>query len=303
MHNRIERSMSLNSNQVKCFLALAETLNFTKAATRLYMTQPGLSHQIASLETELKTQLFIRNQKRVLLTPAGALLASELSGLQEAGERLIERVQTVGQGYTGELNIGLLEGQWMGADLTDLFRDYMQTYPNIDLRICQGSFGELRRQLQDGRIDAAFSLKFDIDGMDGMTWAPYDKDSAIFAVSRRLPIGQKEVITMEDMQKETFLIISPEDSRAGHEQIIAQFKQFGVNPEKIRFAPNLTTIMLWIEVGLGIGVVNMRSSIASNPDVRLIHEVPLEDASFCIAWRKQNLNPAFSLFLEMLQKQ
>ncbi|MBR5261963.1 MAG: LysR family transcriptional regulator, partial [Oscillospiraceae bacterium] len=147
----------MNSNQIKCFLALAETLNFTKAAARLYMTQPGLSHQIASLEAELKTQLFVRNQKRVLLTPAGALLAGELGALQEAGERLIERVQNVGQGYTGELNIGLIEGQWMGADLTDLFRDYMQKYPNIDLRICQGSFGELRRLLEDGKIDAEIS--------------------------------------------------------------------------------------------------------------------------------------------------
>ena len=292
----------MNSNQIKCFLALAETLNFTKAAARLYMTQPGVSHQIASLESELKTQLFIRNQKRVLLTPAGALLASELGVLQEAGERLVERVQTLGQGYTGELNIGLLEGQWMGTDLTDLFRDYMQRYPNIDLRVCQGSFGELRHQLQDGKIDAAISLRFDIEGMDGMTWISYDKDSAVFAVSRRLPIGQKEVITMDDMQKETFLIISPEDSRAGHEQILAHFKQFGVMPKNIRIAPNLMTIMLWIELGLGIGVVNMRSSIAGNPDVRLIHEVPLEDASFCLAWKNQNINPAFSLFLEMMQE-
>ena len=293
----------MNSNQVKCFLALAETLNFTKAAARLYMTQPGLSHQIASLETELKTQLFIRNQKRVLLTPAGALLASELSGLQEAGERLIERVQTVGQGYTGELNIGLLEGQWMGADLTDLFRSYMQKYPNIDLRICQGSFGELRRLLEDGKIDAELSLRFDVEGIDGVSWIPYDKDSAVFAVSRRLPIGQKETITLEDIEKETFIIISPEDSRAGTDRILDDFRKFGVSPQKIRYSPNLTTTMLWIELGLGIGIINERSSLAGNPEVRVVHEIPLDDASFCLAWRKQNINPAFSLFLEMMQNQ
>ena len=293
----------MNSNQVKCFLALAETLNFTKAAARLYMTQPGLSHQIASLETELKTQLFIRNQKRVLLTPAGALLASELSGLQEAGERLIERVQTVGQGYTGELNIGLLEGQWMGADLTDLFRNYMQKYPNIDLRICQGSFGELRRLLEDGKIDAELSLRFDVEGIDGVSWIPYDKDSAVFAVSRRLPIGQKETITLEDIEKETFIIISPEDSRAGTDRILDDFRKFGVSPQKIRYSPNLTTTMLWIELGLGIGIINERSSLAGNPEVRVVHEIPLDDASFCLAWRKQNINPAFSLFLEMMQNQ
>ena len=265
------------------------------------MTQPGLSHQIASLEAELKTQLFVRNQKRVLLTPAGALLAGELGALQEAGERLIERVQNVGQGYTGELNIGLIEGQWMGADLTDLFRDYMQKYPNIDLRICQGSFGELRRLLEDGKIDAEISLKFDVESMEDVSWIPYDKDSAVFAVSRRLPIGQKDVITLEDIEKETFLIISPEDSRAGTNHILEHFKQVGVTPQKIRYSPNLTTTMLWIELGLGIGIINERSSLARNPEVRVISEIPLADASFCLAWKKQNINPAFSLFLEMMR--
>ena len=68
----------MNTTQVKCFLALAETLNFTKAAARLYMSQPGLSRQISSLEQELNTQLFIRGQKGVSMTPAGALLAREL---------------------------------------------------------------------------------------------------------------------------------------------------------------------------------------------------------------------------------
>ena len=68
----------MNTTQIKCFLALAETLNFTKAAARLYMSQPGLSRQISSLEQELNTQLFIRGSKGVTTTPAGALLAREL---------------------------------------------------------------------------------------------------------------------------------------------------------------------------------------------------------------------------------
>lgn len=292
----------MNTNQVKCFLALAETLNFTKAAARLYITQPGLSRQIVSLEQELNTQLFIRSPKGVRLTPAGAVLAGELGDLQEAGQRLIQRVQTVGQGYTGELNIGLLEGQWMGADVTDLFRTFMKTYPNIDLRICQGSFGELRKLLQESRIDAAFTLKFDLDGMEGIQWEIYDEDCAVFAVSRRLPLGQKEHITFDDLLQETLLVMSPEDSRAGHDQLMAHFKQLG-SPARLRYVPNLTTMMLWIEVGLGVGIINHRSSVAGNPDVRLIDEIPLGDASTCVVWRRKNPNPAIPLFLDILQKQ
>ncbi len=290
----------MNTTQVNCFLALADTLNFTKAAARLYMSQPGLSRQIASLEQELNTQLFIRSQKGVSMTPAGALLARELGGLHEAQQQLVRRVQTVGQGYTGELRLGLLEGQWMGAELTEVFRRFMKKHPNIDLRISKGSFGELRRLLQEGSIDAAFTLRFELDDIDGVDHFIYDPDTAVFAVSRRLPLGQKENICIEDMLQETLLMISPEDCRAGYEQSLAHFRAAASGPLTIRQAPNLTTMMLWIELGLGVGVINHRSSIASNPDVRLIHEVPLGDASTCLVWRKENSNPAITHFLDLL---
>lgn len=292
----------MNTNQIKCFLALAETMNFTKAAERLYLTQPGLSRQIVSLEQELNTQLFIRNQKGVRLTPAGALLASELGDIHESSQRLIERVKTVGHGYTGVLSIGLLEGQWMGADLTNVFRTFMKTYPDIDLRVCHGSFGELRHLLSEGKIDAAFTLKFDIADTDGVMSEMYDRDTAVFAVSRHLPLGQKENIAFEDLLQETFLVMSPEDCRAGYDLMQHHFKQSGAHPAEIRYAPNLATMMLWIEVGLGVGIINHRSSIASNPDVRLVEEVPLEDASTCFVWRKDNPNPAVTLFLEILRR-
>ncbi len=291
----------MNTTQIKCFLALADTLNFTKAASRLYMSQPGLSRQIASLEQELNTQLFIRSQKGVSLTPAGALLAREQVQLHEAQLQLVRRVQTVGQGYTGELSLGLLEGQWMGAELTEVFRSFMKKHPNVDLRISKGSFGELRRLLQEGSIDAAFTLRFELDDMDGVDHFVYDPDTAVFAVSRRLPLGQKENIGIDDMLQETLLMISPEDCRAGYEQSLAHFRASGAGPLTIRQAPNLTTMMLWIELGLGVGVINHRSSIASNPDIRLISEVPLGDASTCLVWRKENNNPAIAHFLDLVK--
>ena len=87
----------MNTTQIKCFLALSETLNFTKAAARLYLSQPALSRQIATLEQELNTLLLIRDSKNVRLTPAGALLAEELSGLNTALEDLISRTKAMGR--------------------------------------------------------------------------------------------------------------------------------------------------------------------------------------------------------------
>ena len=291
----------MNTTQIKCFLALADTLNYTRAAMRLYMSQPSLSRQIVSLEQELNTQLVIRDQKRVRLTPAGTLLAGELGGIQAATDSLIERVRTVGQGYAGTLSVGVLEGQWVGADLTRLFRGFLEAYPNIDLRICQNSFGELRGRLLSGKLDVAVTLRFDVEELNGVSCRKYGDDRAVLAVSRRLPLGRKERIAPEDIMGEALLVISPEDSRAGAELLLSEMKKWGFPAWNVRYAPNLTTVMLWIEAGLGVGLINHHSSLAANPEVRLIEELPLGDASPCVAWRKDNLNPAIPLLLDRLE--
>lgn len=294
----------MNTTQIKCFLALAETLNYTRAAARLYLSQPGLSRQINSMEQELNTQLFIRNQRNVRLTPAGALLAEKLRPLMENYEEIIEQVQTVGRGYSGVLDIGLLEGQRLDDEVVDLFQTFMERYPNISLQICQGSFGDLRRQLHNGKLDIIFTLQFDVEGEEDVVIHPYgdETEKAVFAISKKLPVAQKEIITIEDLAKETMLIISPEDSRGGSELV----KEFNKSQDAVsfnkRYAPNLPTLALWIEAGLGFGIINPHTNMANNPTIRLIPEIPLNEANSCAAWLSGNENPAIPLFAEMLKQ-
>lgn len=292
----------MNTTQIKCFLTLAETLNFTKAAARLYISQPALSRQISTLEQEVNSLLFIRDQKSVRLTPAGALLARELGGIQAALDDLVARVQTVGMGYTGTLTIGVLEGQWMGEEFTNLYRRFMDAYPDIDFRMGQGSFGALRRQLETGEIDIAITLEFDVAQTESILFRPLSRDQAVFAISKERPLAQKEIITFEDLVTETLLVISPDDCRAGGELLFDHLRDQKLSPRNIRYAPNLATVMLWVEAGLGVGIINHQSNLARNPNIRLISEIPLKDASPCVAWRKDNLNPAIALFDQMMEK-
>ena len=292
----------MNTTQIKCFLTLAETLNFTKAAARLYISQPALSRQISTLEQEINSLLFIRDQKSVRLTPAGALLAGELGQIQSSLDHLITRVQTVGMGYTDTLTIGILEGQWMGEEFTNLYRRFMDTYPNIDFRMCQGSFGSLRRQLDSGEIDLAITLEFDVAGLEQYLYRPLSRDQAVFAISRERPLAQKETITFEDLVTETLLVISPEDCRMGTDLLFEDLRNQGLRAPSIRYAPNLSTVMLWVEAGLGVGIINHQSNLARNPNIRLISEIPLKDASPCVAWRKDNLNPAIALFDQLMEQ-
>ena len=97
----------MNFSQIRCFLAAADCLSFTRAADRLYLSQPVLSRQIAAMEEELGIQLFIREKKAVRLTPAGEIFAAGMKRLSDDYQSLLEKASAVHNGFEGSLNVGM----------------------------------------------------------------------------------------------------------------------------------------------------------------------------------------------------
>ena len=93
--------------QLKYFLRVAETLNFSQAARELFITQSTLSQQILHLEQELSQQLFVRNSHEVILTEAGEMLLPMARDSVYMVDNCVQRIQELGQLLTGELNIGV----------------------------------------------------------------------------------------------------------------------------------------------------------------------------------------------------
>ena len=284
----------MNTTQIKCFMTLAETLNFTKAAAQLFISQPGLSRQIVSLERELNTLLFIRDRHNVRLTPAAAVLVKELAHFEDQLE--------IGQGYSGTLTLGLLGGQFVSEKLTTRVMEFMRANPHIDLIFRQGSFRDLRTWLNEGEIDIAVTLDFDVAAMEGVITSPFYEDSTVFAISKHTKTGRKRTIKMEDLADETLIIISPDDCRAGYELVHAFLKRNPLKYSDIRYAPNLATVMMWIEAGLGFGLVNHTSNIVASSSIRLLENIPLSagnNANTCFVWKADNYNPAIPMFTNM----
>ena len=289
----------MNTTQIKCFLAVAETLNFTKAANQLFISQPGLSRQIVSLERELNTLLFIRDNHNVRLTPAAAVLVSELQGFNTRLEEILHKVQKAGEGYSGTLTLGMLGGQFVSERLTGKIMHFMSTNPSIDLIFKQGSFRDLREWLVSGEIDIAITLNFDIQGADSVLISDYYPDTPVFAISRHTKTGRKRTISLKDLTEETLIVISPDDSRSGYELVHAFLNRQKLHFSDIRYAPNLATVMMWIEAGQGVGMINHSSNITSNSSIRLLDSIVIDQenrAATCFAWLEKNYNPAIPMF-------
>jgi DNA-binding transcriptional LysR family regulator len=110
----------MNFSQIKCFLAAADCLSFTKAADRLYLSQPVLSRQIASMEDELGMELFVREKKSVRLTPAGEVLSEGLRQLANDYQALLDRANAMHMGYSGNV----IWGWWRDSRSARPFRTF-----------------------------------------------------------------------------------------------------------------------------------------------------------------------------------
>lgn len=143
--------------QLRYFVKVAETLNFSEAAKALYVTQSTLSQQVRQLEAELGTPLFERSSHHVALTEAGSvILANARQALREA-EMCAERINDINDLSTGTLNIGVTYS--FSPILTETILTFTKRYPRIKLNILYKPMSELLTLLREGTVDFALAFR------------------------------------------------------------------------------------------------------------------------------------------------
>ena len=168
----------MNLNQIKYFLVAAQCLSFTKAANQLYITQPALSRQIQMMEEELGVILFLRTSRKMQLTPAGVILKERFKNIYDDYNLAVAKARSAYQGLSGELNVGILEGTYVGDLFPNVLQYFSDHYPNVDVRINSYSFGNLIDGINSGELDVIITLKFDIENLaDVLAFYLHDGDA------------------------------------------------------------------------------------------------------------------------------
>ena len=146
----------MDLRQMKYFLALAEELNFGRAAQRLHMAQPPLTRQIRGIEEELGTTLFLRTPKGVELTAAGQALLDEVPNILSLAERARERTLRAGQGLSGKLDVGIF-----GSGVLDVIPRLLATFhrarPEVRIELHNQTKSEQLQALRERRITIGFN--------------------------------------------------------------------------------------------------------------------------------------------------
>lgn len=143
--------------QLKYFVKVAETLNFSEAAKALFVTQSTLSQQVKQLEGELGTQLLVRSSHRVALTEAGEIILQHARQAIHEAELCAEKINDLNNLASGTLNIGVTYS--FSPILTETILSFMKMYPKIKLNIFYKPMGELMVLLKERVVDFALAFR------------------------------------------------------------------------------------------------------------------------------------------------
>ena len=143
--------------QLKYFLQVAETLNFSKASRKLYVTQSTLSQQISHLEQEIGMPLFERNSHEVYLTEAGKELLPYAQKTVNAAGACADHMNDLREMLAGELNIGVTFS--FSNIMAETLIAFIHAYPHVRLNIVYRSMQELMDGLKKRELDLVLAFK------------------------------------------------------------------------------------------------------------------------------------------------
>lgn len=289
-------------SQIKYFLTAARCLNFSKAADQLDTSQPNLSRQIANIESELNLILFIRDGRRLHLTPAGQALADTLSVVHYNYCTAVDQARKIQQGISGSLKIGILHGTYVADFMPDITRYFTEKHPEVEISYSYDSFQELQNKLYSNQLDVAFTTLFSVKDKEYLLYKYVEHSLDYILMHKNHPLAGKKNLSLKDCNNETFILISPEDCPESSSYIIQECHENGFYPRTI-YAPTLYDLMLNVETGRGITILDTRNMLRLNPYIR---SFPLQqahwDPSLAAVWNQSNYNPVIPVFMARLDK-
>ncbi|HVV73115.1 MAG TPA: LysR family transcriptional regulator [Verrucomicrobiae bacterium] len=287
---------------LRYFVAVAEELNFTHAATRLRVAQPALSSQMKDLESELQVTLFQRGHGGVQLTPAGkAFYRRARAVLAQASEAANEARAAAGA-FSGALTLGFPSGIHLNY-LAPVIRAFRKAYPQVVLEYFHGTQAQQLKALRDGRIDIAFvTLPPPAEDLETqLVWRVPFK----VVLPQGHPLTKQRAFELRELRGEDFVFCTRESRPEFYDEFFRQCANAGFRPRVVKEVGGYPTNMLGlISVGLGVSVLPHFEQVER---IKGILWRPLTKPrlwwDFALAWRRPAASRIVEHFLAAAERQ
>lgn len=285
---------------LRYFQAVAEALNFSRAAEKLRVAQPALSRQIQALEAELGVPLFVRNRVRVELTDAGRVLQTHAGRLLAQLEIATTAVQAVAAGNTGELT---LCNDWrlaVGA-VPESVGEFRRRHPRAEVVMRDIPLHEQLPALHARKVHLVFVPR-DYLGSGRDTESFPILESAILALlPKQHPLAKRPRLRLADLAGETFAHVDAPGK--GHRNWVTQLCRLaGFTPRFGRSARSIEGVSALVTAGFGITLAPEFMRPRGSRSLRAV-ATDCEPLQLCAAWRRDDDSKLLQNFLAVLREQ
>jgi LysR family transcriptional regulator, transcription activator of glutamate synthase operon len=287
--------------QLRYLVALAEELNFTRAAANEHVAQPALSQQIRRLEDEVGLALVERSTRHVALTDAGQVLVVRarrvLSELEAAGTEL-EAMRGM---HTGHVTIGAMHT--MGpVDLSLPLALFHDLHPDVGLTVRENSSEELAEMLRVDELDLAFLSVTERVEAHGLGLHQLVSEELVVLLPSHHPLRRRRQIRMAELAEEQFISF-----RAGarlRELLFAAGRQAGFDPRVTLESNESQRVRRLVSRGLGVAILPRSDAEGPGADVAVVSLTePALRRDITLAWREGRRHaPAAAAFLDLARE-
>ena len=286
---------------LRYFVAVAEHLNFTKAAAKLHLAQPSLTRQIHNLEEEIGVRLLNRTKSHVALTEGGRSFLTDARRILALATESILAVQRLGRGETGELNIAYLPNFDFEL-LPETLRAFRQAFPHIALNLFDMPPAEQFRALDARKIDLGFVGLPPPAAANALHWESIARHRTVVVLPAKHRLARKRQVSLAELETMFFVGMSERTHPGFRNWLNHVCQQVGFTPRVLQDAELEAALMTFVAEGLGVSLAREHIKKLPHPGVVFRPLVPPIHSDYCIAWNPANELRALHQYIEIVKR-
>ncbi|MDF2678319.1 MAG: transcriptional regulator, LysR family [Bacillota bacterium] len=283
---------------LRYFIVSAEYSSFSKAAEFLYTTQPNISKHIQRLEEELKVKLFNRTGKNVELTDAGLKCLVEIRNIVEKVDLLKDNAYKYNLGDYGDIKIGYT-GEFDYSKFSRDVSSYSYKYPNINVLFTKSSQSEILNLLLKDKLDIILTLATGLIEFDSICYHEIIKNKLVLIVPESHRFASLNFVLKKDFGNEPIIMFDRNASPYVYDELVKYLHVNNLFDNIVSYESNLQNMLLKVESRKGITfLTDLSLRTCSNMHVlNFEYDQKRINVNLSFVWKKDNKNPALSLFL------
>lgn len=280
-------------SQLRCFVAVAEELHFSRAAERLNMTQPPLSRQIQLLEHNVGVLLLDRSSRVVRLTAAGKAFLPEAARILRLSEEAGLMARRVARGEQGSLAIGFTSASGYTL-LPEVVRRLRERTPGLALTLKELVSTAQVEALDAGQLDLGLMRPLALHGE--LVSLPIATEGLMLAIPSHEADDWPDAPTLACLHRKPFIMYSPYEARPFYQMLSARFEREGVAPDVVEHIGQVHTMLALVSAGIGAALVS-EACVRLQFDGVVLRRMATEPVSTVCTYRRDNENPILQVFI------